>query len=813
MKKAASFKEVPLEKLRWQCDPETLGIKTTDDLDICPDIIGQRRAVNALRLGLDIDSRGYNLFANGNPGTGRKTAVNCLLKETARYKRIPGDKIFVNNFNNPDMPTLIRLKAGQGRRFKKRMEVFLDYLLTNIPEVFKSDAFGEQRKERIEAIGKKQKELIKKFEEEVAKKNFSLIQMQVGAVVRPVVMPLIDGKPANFDKIRALEKEGKLTKKDIEKMEKVHADLTNRLEEVFKELKALEKKAADELKKLDQEMLNPIIEEQIQEIRAHYKCKEIDKYLDDVKESVRENLSKFLESGDEQKVVKKGKGKPQDPGDPFLEYRVNLLVDNEGAKQAPVIFETSPSYSNLFGTVEVTLERAGGARTDFTKIKAGSFLKADGGFLIVEALDMLIEPGVWPAFKRALKNRQVEIQIYAPVYMVSVSAMKPQPIECDVKVAIVGDPYIYQLLYSQDPDFKKIFKLRADFDSVMDVKKETIMDYANFIKRVVADEELLALDNTAVAAVVEYGVRMAGKQKKLSTQFNQVADILREANYWARKKKQKIITAKYIREAIKEKDDRSALIEEKIQEMIEEGSIMIDTTGSEVGQVNGLAVYDMGDYAFGKPSRITANVALGDSGIINIEREAQMSGPLHNKGVLILSGYLRQKYAQDKPLAISASLCFEQSYSGVDGDSASSTEIYALLSALSGIPLRQEIAITGSVNQKGEIQPIGGVNQKIEGFFDVCRAKGLTGTQGVMVPHQNVDDLMLKDEVIAAAQKGKFRIYPVETIDQGIEILTGVEAGVRQEDGTYPEGTVNYLVDKKLTEFADRWKQFRLGID
>ncbi|MFC2156181.1 Lon-insertion domain-containing protein, partial [Acidobacteriota bacterium] len=346
-----------------------------------------------------------------------------------------------------------------------------------------------------------------------------------------------------------------------------------------------------------------------------------------------------------------------------------------------------------------------------------------------------------------------------------------------------------------------------------DVNKETIMDYANFIKRVVDDEELLALDDAGVAAVVEYGVRMAGKQKKLSTQFNQVADILREANYWTRKSRQKTITAKYIRKAIKEKEDRSALIEEKIREMIAEGSIMIDTIGSEIGQVNGLAVYDMGDYAFGKPSRITANVALGDSGIINIEREAQMSGPLHNKGVLILSGYLRQKYAQDKPLAISASLCFEQSYAGVDGDSASSTEIYALLSALSGLPLRQDIAITGSINQKGEIQPIGGVNRKIEGFFDVCKVKKLTGTQGVMIPHQNAPDLMLNDEVVETARKRKFRVFPVETIDQGIEILTGVEAGTRQKNGTYPAGTVNYLVDKKLQEFADKWKHFRLGSD
>ncbi|MCK4764743.1 MAG: AAA family ATPase [Candidatus Aminicenantes bacterium] len=807
-KKTGKFKEVPMEQLRWQCDTKNLGIDSTDDLQVCADIIGQRRAVNALRLGLDIDSRGYNLFANGLSGTGRKTAIKCLLKETARYKRIPDDKIFVNNFKDPDQPCLIRLKAGDGRRFKKDMQAFLDYLLKNIPEVFKSEAYEEQRKAKIEAVRDKQKEVIKKFEEEVGKKDFTLLQMQVGTVVRPVVLPLIEGKAANAERIRDLEQEGKLSKEEIEKLEKIHTELTDSMEDIFKEIKEMDKTLAEELKKLDREMLNPLIEEQVNEIKGRYKCKELDEYLGEVKESIEETPGRFMESGEPKKSGKKDKN--EEPGDPFLEYSVNLLVDNHEAKEAPVIFETSPSYSNLFGTVEVTLERAGGASTDFSRIKAGSFLKADGGFLIVEALDMLIEPGVWPAFKRTLKNRQVEIQVYAPVYMVSISAMKPRPIDCDVKVAIVGDPSIYHMLYNQDPDFKKIFKLRADFDSSMDINKEAILDYANFIKRVVTDEELLALDKTAMAAVLEHGVRMAGKQKKLSTQFNLVADLLREANYWARRDKKKTITGKYIHHAIEEKNDRSALFEEKTREMIAEGDIMIDTEGSVVGQVNGLSVYDMGDYSFGKPARITANVALGDSGIINIEREAQLSGPFHNKGVLILSGYLRSKFAQDKPLAISASLCFEQSYGGVDGDSASSTEIYALLSALSGLPLRQDIAITGSVNQKGEIQPIGGVNQKIEGFFEVCRIKGLNGTQGVMIPHQNVDDLMLKEEVVQAVKDGKFRIYPIEAIDQGIELLTGVEAGER-EDGVYTEGTVNRLVDDKLTGFAEKWRQYRLG--
>jgi len=808
-KKTGKFKEVPVEKLRWRCDPELLGFKSTDDIICCTDIIGQRRAVNALSLGLDIDSHGYNLFVNGLPGTGRKTAINRLLKETDRIKRIPGDKIYVNNFKNPDMPILIRLKTGEGRRIKKDMDEFVEYLRKHIPQIFESDAYQEQRKEKIDSFKAIQKKLVKEFEEEIAKENFTLIQMQMGTMVRPGVMSLWEGKPVNFDQLRALQKEGKLTKKDMTKIEKNHSRFMDQLENVFDQIKELDQKLGEELKNMDQEVINPVIKARVKEIKNRYKCKALNDYLEEVKESVQGDPGKFLQH--QQDTSGLPRKKAVEDMDPFVEYRVNLLVDNYGSKEAPVIFETSPSYSNLFGTVEVTLERVGAAKTDFTKIKAGSFLKADGGFLIVEALDLLVEPGVWPAFKRTLKNRKIEIQIYAPVYMISISAMKPQPIDCDVKVAIVGDSSMYHLLYRQDPDFKKIFKLRADFDSVMDVNKETIMDYANFVKRIASEEELLAFNNKAVAAVVEYGVRLAGKQSKLSTQFNRVADILREANYWARKDKKKTVTDKYIDKAIDEKNKRSALMEEKIQEMIDEGDIMIDTRGEVLGQVNGLSVYDMGDYSFGKPSRITANVSVGDSGIINIEREAQMSGPLHNKGVLILSGYLRAKYAQDKPLAVSASLCFEQSYSGVDGDSASSTEIYALLSALSGIPLRQDIAVTGSVNQKGEIQPIGGVNRKIEGFFEVCRAKGLNGSQGVMIPHQNIDELMLKDEVIKEVKKGKFHIYPVKTIDQGIEILTGTAAGARQKDGLYPEGTVNDLVDKKLRSYAEKWKQYKMA--
>jgi lon-related putative ATP-dependent protease len=795
------------DKLRWRCDLNNLQCEPGFEIKMCPDIIGQCRAVNALRLGFDIESQGYNIFVNGMVGTGRKTAIKCLLEETKRIKRIPDDKLYVHNFSNPDKPKLIRLPAGKGKKIKKDLEDFLEYLTHTIPAVFESEDYQGQKKEVIEDLNGKQKKIIKGFESEIRKENFTLIQMQIGTVTRPAILPVVDGKPVNFDQLNTRVAEGKLSKKQLAEMEKKHAEFSDKLDAIFKKLRDLEKVGNEKLKALEKEMVTPLVGIRIDEIKSSYQSEKINEYLDQVKESVLDNLGNFIKKteGQEQGFL----GVPVEEKDPFLEYRINLLVDNSGAKRAPVIFETSPTYANLFGTVEVTPSRYGFSKTDFTRIKAGSILQADGGFLVVEALDLLIEPGVWPAFKRTLRNRKLEIQTYSSIYMISFSGMKPEPVEIDVKVAMVGDSFLYHILYTRDEDFKKIFKLRADFDSVMTVNEESLMDYQNFVNRIVGAEKLQNFDQKAIARVVEFGVRLAGKQNKLSTQFNKVADILREANYFARKDKSSIVTEKYVQKAIDEKKDRSRLVEEKIQEMIAEGSIMIDTRGGIVGQVNGLSVYDLGDYAFGKPSRITANVSVGEAGIINIEREAELSGRIHDKGVLIITGYLRARFAQNKPLAVSASLCFEQSYSGVEGDSASSTEVYALLSSLSGLPIRQGIAVTGSLNQKGEIQPIGGVNQKIEGFYQVCLAQGLTGDQGVIIPHQNVTDLMLNEEVVGAVSRGKFHIYPVETIEQGIEILTGVKAGKLNADGSYEKDSVFNLADKKLQEFADIWKSYQ----
>jgi ATP-dependent Lon protease len=543
----------------------------------------------------------------------------------------------------------------------------------------------------------------------------------------------------------------------------------------------------------------------VEPIRGKYKSKRIDNYFKDMLEDMADNLQIFA-----QQSQQAAPGMPflLPQGDPFESYRVNLLVDNADQKGPPVITETYPTYRNLFGSIERVVDRSGVWRTDFSKIKAGSLVKANGGYLVINLLDAIVEPGVWPALKRALKTKKMEIQTYDPFYLFTTTQMKPEPIEMDIKVTLISDPYVYHLLNFYDEDVPKIFKVRADFDTSMDKNEESIRQLAEFIKMKKDEDDLRSFDRTAVSALVEQAVRMAGRQEKISTSFPNITDLIREADYWAEQDGKSTVEEKHVDKAIDARIYRSNMVEEHIQEMIDRGTLMIDVEGAVVGQVNGLAVYSMGDYMFGKPSRITVSTSMGRAGIINIEREADMSGSTHNKGVLILGGYLRKKYAQDKPLSMSASIAFEQSYSGVDGDSASSTEIYALLSSISGVPLRQDIAVTGSVNQQGEVQAIGGVNHKIEGFFDCCRKAGLTGKQGVMIPESNVKDLMLRKDVVEAVKKKKFHVYAVKTIDEGIEILTGKKAGEIKPDGSYPKGTINALVNEKLKDLAEGLKKF-----
>jgi ATP-dependent Lon protease len=803
------FEEVPVEKLRWRCDPVSLPFETTEGIQACDEIIGQERALEAIRLGLDIEGIGYNIFVTGLAGTGRFTTIKCVLEELDIKGRIPNDLCYVNNFKNPDMPHMLSLPARQGNAFKKEMETLVESLKKKIPLIFENENYLNKKKEVVERYRNKQAEMFKEFEKKVNKEGFALVQIQMGPYSRPGIFPLIEGNPVNLDQVETMVEEGKLTKEELDRMKAKQTELVAELETIFKETRKSEKEIKEELAALDNEVISPIVRDSVSDIKEKFDNEKVQRYLDEVQEDILANLGRFREKEETPSPIP-GLVIPQ-PTDSFSEYQVNVLVDNSETKGAPIIVEITPNYRNLFGTIERVVDRSGIWKTDFLHIKAGSFLRANGGYLIFNALDALMEPWVWPALKRTLKNQVIEIQTYDPFYIFSTSALKPEPIECNVKIIMIGDAYLYHLLYGLDDDFKKIFKIKADFDSVMKKDADKVRQYSAFVRKICDEGKLRPFDRTAVAAIVEYGVRLAGRQKKLSARFHLIADLVREASYWAGKEGAEVVTEEHVDKAIEKKIYRVNLIEEKIQEMIDDGTILIDSDGMVVGQVNGLSVYNLGDHAFGKPSRITAKTSMGKAGIINIEREVEMSGPIHNKGVYILAGFLRGQYAQDKPITMSASLCFEQSYSGVEGDSASSTEIYALLSSISGLPLRQDLAVTGSVNQKGEIQPIGGANEKIEGFFDVCKSKGLTGRQGVMIPYLNMGDLMLRKDVIAAVEEGKFHIYPVKTIDQGIEILTGVEAGERVDGGGFKEGTVNYMVDQKLRELGTKIKEYEGG--
>jgi|UniRef100_A0A7C3Z2T1 lon-related putative ATP-dependent protease len=788
---------VPIEKLRLTIDPNSLGFNSTEEITFCEEIVGQDRAVAALRMGLEIESIGYNIYVTGPVGTGRTTTVKCLLDEIEKGKRIPDDKLYVNNFKDPDSPRLIRLPAGQGREFKKDMEDFIEHLQKNIPAVFESEGYQRRRNLLVEAFKEWSSKKTVEFEKKLEKEGFAIVQPN--PFVKPEIVYKFGENLVKITDLLYAAEEGKITEEEYERIRDRHRELTEELNNIFKALKEKEKETREKLINLDKEEIKPLLVDQIKEMKEKYQNEKISIYLDEVEESILNNLSLFREKKEES-------GFP--PTDPFLDYRVNLLVDNAEEKGAPVIFETSPTYKNLFGVIERVWDARGQWRTDFTKIKAGSLVKADGGYLVLNALDTLIEPGVWNTLKRTLRNRKVEIQNYDLYSLFYYSALKPEPIDIDLKVIMIGDPILYSLLATYDEDFKKVFKVRADFDWQMPYSEKTVKEYIKVIKSIITKENLLPFDNTGVGEVINFSIRLAGRRNKLSARFNIIADILKEASYWAKKEGKEMVSSSQVKKAIDHRRFRSRLLEEKIQDMIDEGTLLIDTEGKVVGQINGLSIFDTGEYAFGRPTRITARTAVGTQGVIDIEREAELSGKIHSKGVLILSGYLRYKYAQEHPLIMSASICFEQSYSGVEGDSASSAELCCLLSALSGLPLRQDIAITGSVNQKGEIQPIGGVNEKIEGFFEVCQKRGLKGTEGVIIPERNVEDLMLREEVIDACAQGLFHIYAVKTIEEAIEILTGLPAGEKDEKGNYPEGSVNYLVAKRLKEYALKYKEF-----
>ncbi len=790
------FRGLKPSELRWQCNPKVLKFKSVNELRICEGIIGQPRAIEAIKLGINVKYPGYNIFITGPVGTGRTTAITKLLEELKVKKGILKDLLYVNNFKNPDMPRLVDLPAGDGSKFRNAMLRLIQDLKTNIPQVFSSEEYQTRRQAIVTKYEEKNRSLLKEFEKLVEAEGFKVVQIQMGPFMRPAIIPIIDGKPTKMEDVEKMVGEGKMDNEKYREIQTKIRELETGLAAMYGRVKEIQDAVNDEIQKLNEWMVKPVVEHLIQSIKKRFKGKKIEGYLMQVLDSIMGDLDRFL--------------RKDTKDDAFREYTVNVLVDNSDTEVRPIIFETNPSYKNLFGTIERHSAGPGVLVSDFLNIKAGSLLRANGGYLVVNAFDALTEAGVWQALKRTLRNGVVDIQAFDPFYIFSTSALKPEPITIDVKVIMIGAQWLYYLLYHYDEDFKKIFKVKADFDSVMEKNTVNINEYASFIKSICQAEDLLPFAKQAIADVIEYGVRIAGRKDKLSTRFHVVADVIREADYWARQAKKKSIGADDVEKAIQGWRRRMNMPEDKIQELIEKDILMISTRGKVVGQVNGLSVYQVGGYSFGRPTRITAKTSLGRAGIINIEREANLGGRTYNKGVLILSGFLKSRYAQNQPMAIDATLGFEQSYSEIDGDSASSTEAYALLSSLSGAPITQEIAVTGSVNQNGEIQPIGGVNEKIEGFYDVCKAKGFTGRQGVLIPESNAGDLMLRQEIVDTVKNKKFHIYTVKTIDQGIEILTGVKAGKKTKSG-FEKDTINYLVDKKLKEYAQKMKGFAKG--
>ncbi len=760
--------------------------ETTADLEPLESIVGQDRAMQAIELGLGVHDRGYNIFVCGLTGYGKMTTVQVLLGQRTAAAPTPPDYIYVHNFAVPDQPIAIQLPAGQGKRFAADMKQLVETLRRNIPLALKTHAFEAAKNRLLREHERRMAELLSELEQKASERGFLVRQVPPGKIL---FVPAIGG--------RAIESEEEFRALDagtLQHIEQERQQLFAEVASIFERQRELESQLLVELNHLEAEFGEAQIAPRIAELKARYPSPEIASYLDAVQAHMVQHLDAFQESQEARPSLPLPLFELQPR---FIEYQVNVVVDNSETRGAPVIVEPAPTYTHLFGTVERVVDRFGRLVTNFTMIRSGSILRANGGYLVFNLDDAIGEPLVWKGLKRFLRTRQIAPEPYDPLAIFSAAGIKPCPIPANTKLVVLGSPLLYELLSLYDEDFPRLFKVRADFGPDMPREESAELSYARFVARLTRDEGLLPFNRAGIAEVVRFGARRAEHQERLSARLSEVADLVREAAYWAARQGAAAVDGVHVEQALESKIYRSNRIEERIREMIDEGVLLIETAGAAVGQANGLAVLMVGDYAFGRPNRVTAAVGLGQAGIINIEREAKMSGRMHDKGVLILAGYLRHRFAQVRPLSLSASLCFEQSYGEVEGDSASSTELYALLSALSGIPLRQDIAVTGSVNQWGAIQAIGGVNEKVEGFYAVCKAKGLTGTQGVIIPEANVKHLVLRREVREAIAAGKFHIYPVRTVDQGLEILTGVRAGTPEE-----EGTVNFAVARRLEEFA-----------
>jgi lon-related putative ATP-dependent protease len=781
------------DKLYRFCNPEIFTFNTTDDLPDLKETIGQERALHALDFGLSLESTGFNIFLLGEHGTGKMTTVRSFLSQKAMKEPVPMDWCYVYNFKDPDVPITIFLDPGKAVVFQKDMEELIKILRAEIPKVFESKEYEKQKNKIIEESQKQQKEIFSSLEEEAQEKGFSVRKTVSGLIIVPVKKT---GEPLTEEEYELLDEK---TRKKIDEIGKA---LQEKLNDVVRLARESEKMVKEAMGRLEKEAALSSVDHPIDELKNKYRDHEkITTYLEEVKEDVLEHLDDFKPQEEQPPQLPFMKLPRTEPT--FTRFTVNVFVNNKDCKGAPCIFESNPTYYNLFGRIEHKIQ-FGIAITDFSMIKAGSLHKANGGYIVINALDLLRNIFAYDALKRAIRNKEVKIEdVWEQYRLISTTTLKPEGIPLDVKIILVGDPYLYYLLYNLDEDYRELFKVKADFDSRMDRTDKNIHKYASFIASMCREEKLLPFDRTGVAKIVEVGSRLAEHQNKLSSRFSDIADILREASYWASKSNSNIVNDGHVQKAIDERIYRTNRIEERLREMVLEGTIIVDTDGEKIGQINGLAVLDLGDYSFGKPSRITARTYAGKGGIVNIERETKMSGKIHEKAILIITHYLGSKYAAKKPISLSASITFEQLYEMVEGDSASCAELYALISSISGVPLKQSIAITGSMDQNGEVQPVGGINEKIEGFFDLCRFTGLDGTQGVIIPARNIKNLMLKRDVVEAVKEGKFFIHPIEKVEEGLEIITGMQVGEVRDDGTYPEGTINYLVVKRLTEISE----------
>lgn len=799
----SSHTELRIEDIRFEIAAET--IQALDSVNGDFHIIGQQRALRALEMAVEMRARGYNVFATGPAGTGKRTAIlRVLEKHVGRVENLR-DIAYVHNFGQPDSPRVLYFEAGRGRLFRQRILDVVDRFRNRVITLFEQSGFKEERDRLIMDAEGRENRSLSEFEGRLSGEGFRMVQVDENQQQRTDIEPVYDGEATSFGELQRRVTQGSLAENRWQKIREKYYRLVNEMKQVFIQIEQDRRETEDRLAELRTQTLRPDLAAEIATLRQEFPGPAAGAYLDELSEDLLSHTPLFAP---EQPPVLDEEGNPYQ-----IRYGVNVLVDHGHTQKAPVIFESHPDYAKLFGSQEPAVDPNGEGRLSFMNIHAGSLLRASGGFLVLRAEDILAEEESWNSLKRALQDGKTEIRNLPGPFPMPTANLKPEPVDIDVKVIIMGGENIYDILYDRDEEFQKLFKIPAEFDSTMDRNDRSTREYMSFVNMITRDEKLLPFDYSGVAAIVEYGARLSEFRDKLSTRFSLIADVIREASFWAGKAAIASVDRASVKRALDERVFLYNLPEEKIDEQIESGELLMSVSGSDVGRINGLAIVDRGYYAFSRPMLITARVAPGNEGIINIERESGLSGEIHDKGVYILEGFLQSTYAKDFPLSIRASVCFEQSYVEVDGDSASSTEVYVLLSAIAQVPLRQDIAVTGSVNQMGQIQPVGGISEKIEGFYAVCRRLGISGTQGVIVPRQNIPNLILSREVEQAIETGDFHIYVVETIDEGLEILTGLPAGSRRTDANgrpvdFPEGTVNYMVEKRLKEMALQMKDF-----